>query len=297
MENKKVFHLFYTAILALVERTKNYPKVKRMIIFNKQKENKTIFLKIPERVISLVPSQTELLYDLGLENNLVGITKFCIHPKHLRTNVSIIGGTKQVNFKKIKELQPDVIIANKEENTQEIVYQLSEICPVLVTDIISISDNNKMILELGNLFNKKTEAEDLVDKIEKSYNDFNVFMTNIKTKKALYFIWAKPYMVAGKSTFINTLLQLNKLSNSYKKEKARYPEIALKDMVEKYKPEIILLSSEPFPFKEKHAHEIQKIAPSVKVFFVDGEMFSWYGSRLAQAFTYFKKLQHQLVNK
>lgn len=117
------------------------------------------FENTPKRIISLVPSQTELLYDLGLEDEIVGITKFCVHPFHFKSTKEIIGGTKNIKFDKIKALQPDIIIANKEENTQEIVEQLRTICPVWVTDIVTIADNNKMIEDFGNLFNKRTNAK------------------------------------------------------------------------------------------------------------------------------------------
>ena len=108
------------------------------------------------RIVSLVPSQTELLYDLGLEDNIVGITKFCVHPVHFKATKTIVGGTKNVKFDKIKALQPDIIICNKEENTKEIVEELSAICPVWVTDIYTIEDNLQMISDFGQLFNKRT---------------------------------------------------------------------------------------------------------------------------------------------
>ena len=102
------------------------------------------FEKTPLRIVSLVPSQTELLYDLGLEDNIVGITKFCVHPFHFKATKTIVGGTKTIKFDKIKALQPDIIICNKEENTKEIVEELSQICPVWVTDILMIEDNLQM---------------------------------------------------------------------------------------------------------------------------------------------------------
>ena len=130
------------------------------------------FEKVPKRIVSLVPSQTELLYDLGLEESIVGITKFCVHPYHFKSTKKIIGGTKKVHFEKIRLLQPDIIIANKEENTKEIVEELSKICPVWVTDIITLEDNLKMISDFGILFNKRTEAQKWKDKINFGYLDF-----------------------------------------------------------------------------------------------------------------------------
>jgi ABC-type Fe3+-hydroxamate transport system substrate-binding protein len=245
------------------------------------------------RIVSLVPSQTELLYDLGLEDNIVGITKFCVHPVHFKATKTIVGGTKNVKFDKIKSLQPDIIICNKEENTKEIVEELSAICPVWVTDIYTIEDNLQMISDFGQLFNKRTEAQKWIDKINFAYQNFKQFIQDKPTKKAAYFIWANPYMVAGNQTFINELLQLNRFENIYKEKEGRYPEIELKKIRLEGDPDYVFLSSEPFPFKDEHAFEIGRFTHHAKTVFVDGEMFSWYGSRLLKAFAYFKVLHNK----
>lgn len=247
------------------------------------------FEKTPLRILSLVPSQTELLVDLGLEENIIGITKFCVHPKHLIKEKAIIGGTKNVNFEKIKSLNPDIIIANKEENTHEIVQELSKICPVWVTDIITIKDSLKMIQDFGELFEKQTESQNLTHKIETALTDFELFIENKQSQKVAYFIWANPYMVAGNTNFINELLKLNKFENVFQNQE-RYPEIEIEKMQSETNVELVLLSSEPFPFKEKHKLEIQKFAKKAKIILVDGELFSWYGSRLLKSFDYFKLL-------
>ncbi len=251
------------------------------------------FGRIPKRIISLVPSQTELLYDLGLEEEIVGITKFCVHPKHLKVTKQIVGGTKQVKYDKIKALQPDIIIANKEENTKEIVEELSKICPVWVTNVVTFEDNLQMISDFGKLFNKRTEAQKWNDKITFAYNDFQQFIKDKPIRKVAYFIWANPYMVAGKNTFINEILTLNRFQNIYE-EKGRYPEIKLEKIRQEGDPEIVFLSSEPFPFRDEHAFEIGRNTHHAKTIFVDGEMFSWYGSRLLKAFDYFKQLHQKL---
>jgi iron complex transport system substrate-binding protein len=249
---------------------------------------------VPKRIVSLVPSQTELLYDLGLEEQIVGITKFCVHPFHLLATKTIVGGTKNVKFEKIKALQPDIIIANKEENTKEIVDELSQVCPVWVTDIITIEDNFQMISDFGKLFNKRVEAQKWVDKINFAYCDFQQFIENKSIQKVVYFIWANPYMVAGNNTFINELLQLNKFENIYAKREERYPEVIIQKMRIQGDPDVVFLSSEPFPFKDEHAFELGRFTHHAKTVFVDGEMFSWYGSRLLKAFDYFKLLHSKL---
>ena len=248
------------------------------------------FTTSPKRIVSLVPSQTELLYDLGLEDNIVGITKFCVHPIHLKATKTIVGGTKNIKYDVIQALQPDIIICNKEENTKEIVDQLSAICPVWVTDIYTVEDNSKMIQDFGALFNKRTEAQKWISKIENAKQDFDAFVKNKPIKKVAYFIWANPFMVAGNNTFINELLKLNHFQNIYESKEGRYPEIDLEKIYEEGDPDYVLLSSEPFPFKEEHAFEIGRYTHHAKTIFVDGEMFSWFGSRLLKAFDYFKLL-------
>jgi iron complex transport system substrate-binding protein len=262
-----------------------------MKYFKDQLRTTHTFETTPKRIISLVPSQTELLFDLGLEGQIVGITKFCVHPFHLKSTKTIIGGTKNVKFDKIKALQPDIIIANKEENTKEIVEELRQICSVWVTNIVTLEDNLQMISDFGQLFNKRTEAQKWIDKINFAYQDFQHFIKDKSILKVAYFIWANPYMVAGKDTFINEVLKLNKLDNIYKNREERYPEIIIQKMRIQGDPDLVLLSSEPFPFKDEHAFELGRFTHHAKTIFVDGEMFSWYGTRILKAFDYFKKLR------
>ena len=260
--------------------------------------NHHVFETTPKRIVSLVPSQTELLYDLGLGESIVGITKFCVHPFHFKSTKKIIGGTKKVHFEKIRLLQPDIIIANKEENTLEIVEELSKICSVWVTDIITIEDNLQMITDFGILFNKRTESQKWIDKINFARNDFNHFMKDKTAQKVAYFIWANPYMVAAGNTFINEMLKLNKFENIYDnhpKYEGRYPEVVVQKMRIQGDPDLVLLSSEPFPFTDEHAFELGRHTHHAKTVFVDGEMFSWYGSRIVKAFDYFKKMHQKIA--
>jgi iron complex transport system substrate-binding protein len=247
----------------------------------------------PKRIVSLVPSQTELLYDLGLEDRIVGITKFCVHPYHLKSTKKIVGGTKKVNYDKIRLLKPDIIICNKEENTKEIVEELREICPVWVTDIFTLEDNFQMITDFGQLFDKRIEARKWNDKLAFALSDFKHFIKDIPVQKVAYFIWKKPYMVAGSGTFINELLKLNHFQNHFATQE-RYPEIDLEKMEEDGDLDLILLSSEPFPFKAEDGFEIARCTNNAKAILVDGEMFSWYGSRLLKAFDYFKYLHSSI---
>lgn len=239
----------------------------------------------PKRIISLVPSQTELLVDLGLKNSIVGITKFCVHPQGLRKQKAVVGGTKTVKLEQIKSLNPDLILCNKEENTKKMVRGLKQIAPVHVSDILTIEDALALIQQYGKIFSVEKRAVSLIERIQKELRDFQQFIRARPTQKIVYFIWREPWMVAGGGTFINTLLKLNRFENVYETV-PRYPEINLESLRE---VDFVLLSSEPFPFREKHAEELAAYLPKEKVKFVDGEFFSWYGSRLEKAFRYFKK--------
>lgn len=247
---------------------------------------------ISKRIISLVPSQTELLVDLGLEKNIVGITKFCIHPSSLKKTKAIVGGTKNINIKKIKELNPDIILCNKEENTKEIVEACQQIALTHVSELYTLKDTKKLIYEYGDFFNCQSNSQQIIRELNSLENDFLKFIKNIEKLKVAYFIWKKPWMVAANNTFINHILELNKFDNVFKNLK-RYPEINIEEINKNEDVDLILLSSEPYPFKEKHILEIEKITKT-KTILVDGEMFSWYGSRLLKAFDYFKELHRQL---
>ena len=249
--------------------------------------NRTVTLpKSPSRIVSLVPSQTELLVDLGLREKIVGITKFCVHPSDLKSEKTVVGGTKQVNFNKIKALRPDIVICNKEENTEELVGELSRIAPVWISDIVTITDNNRMIEQLGQIFDVVSKASEIVSKIDSELALFRNYIKGYSEKRVLYIIWKKPYMAAGRGTFIDSLLKENKYSNIFSVNAGRYPEVKQEDFL---KADIILLSTEPYPFKNVDVVEMtKKLNREVKL--VDGEFFSWYGSRLMKAFDYFKSL-------
>ena len=249
--------------------------------------------KTPKRIISLVPSQTELLVDLGLEKFIIGVTKFCIHPSYLRKKKTIVGGTKNIKIDKIKALKPDIILCNKEENTKEIVEACEQIAPTHVSDIFTLDDSKELIMQYGEILSCKTAAENIVKKLNIEISKFQQFIKNTKEKKVAYFIWRNPWMVAGNNTFINHLLELNNFKNIYS-NKQRYPEINLDEITKNDALDFILLSSEPYPFKEKHISEISKYYKNSQTILVDGEMFSWYGSRLLKAFDYFIQLHRSI---
>lgn len=235
------------------------------------------------RIVSLVPSITETLFDLGLTTDeIVGRTKFCIHPKDYVDKIEIIGGTKNLNIDKIKSLKPDFIIANKEENIKEQVEELMKDFKVLVTNVETLEDNYYLIKQFGHLFGKEEKAQFFN---LKTYEAFDIPEPEKKLKVA-YLIWKNPYMTIGGDTFISRILEELGFENLFKNQK-RYPEIQLEDLKS---ADLIFLSSEPFPFKEKHIEEIQEVCKNQKIKIVDGEAFSWYGSHLAKCGEYYREL-------
>ena len=260
-----------------------------MAVFHDQLNRVVNLPQVPQRIISIVPSQTELLFYLGLNAEVIGVTKFCIHPADKFKARTKVGGTKQLNIDQIRALQPDLIIANKEENERSQVEELMNICPVWISDIHDLDSALEMISSIGSLINRETEANALCSDIVSRFNNLVLPVTNLKVA---YFIWRKPYMVAGSDTFIDSMLKKCGLTNVINKD--RYPEITSQEIIAT-DPDLIFLSSEPYPFKQKHIDEFQTLLPNAKVILVDGEMFSWYGSRLLYAPDYFRAIMQALT--
>lgn len=240
----------------------------------------------PRRIVSLVPSQTELLFELGLGARVVGVTKFCLHPPEAREKAVIVGGTKNFHFDKIDALQPDLILGNKEENYREGIEQLAEKYPVWLSDIADLDDALRMIRQVGLVAGAPTKAEQLATAINDSFHESP---TESPARSAAYFIWRQPYMVAAQGTFIDDLLRRAGFRNVFA-DHARYPEISAEQLAAA-EPDTILLSSEPYPFSEKHLAEFRAICPAATVRIVDGELFSWYGSRLRHSAAYLRALR------
>lgn len=241
-----------------------------------------------QRIVSLVPSQTELLFDLGLGDRVVGVTKFCIHPKFYTEKITKVGGTKEVKHDVIKVLEPDLIIGNKEENEQDDILELMKHYPVWMSDITTLTDAMDMIGRIGAITGAKEKAKDIIEQIDENFSQLHPLEV---PQTVLYLIWRGPYMAAGRGTFINHILERCGLTNILTTD--RYPELTSNQM-EMLKPKYIFLSSEPYPFKEKHVAELQVYAPKAKIIMVDGEMFSWYGSRLIKTAPYLNTLLAQL---
>ena len=239
----------------------------------------------PQRIVSLVPSQTELLFDLGLCKQVVGVTKFCVHPSKARQQAAVIGGTKNFDFAKIAACQPDLIIGNKEENYQEGIEQLAAQYPVWLSDVTGAL---RMIKQVGLITGRAPGAAVLAATVARQ---FGALPATTPTESVAYLIWRKPYMAAAAGTFINDLLARAGFTNVFG-ALGRYPEITPEQLT-RAAPQRILLSSEPFPFQAKHVAEFQALCPEAQIEVVDGELFSWYGSRLLHAAAYLTRLRQR----
>lgn len=258
----------------------------------KDQLNREILIeKVPQKIVSLVPSQTELLSYLGLEDHIVGVTKFCVYPARLRKEKKVVGGTKTVQFDTIRDLNPDIILCNKEENTPEMVRELQKIAPVHVSEINNFEDSLELIAMYGELFQCVEKSEALIGLLKAEKEKFQAQVPK-KGLKVAYLIWKNPWMAAGGNTFINSMLKLNGLKNVYESDPERYPQTSLRKL-KLLKPDLIFLSSEPYPFKRVHIEEIKAVC-DVPILQVNGEFFSWYGSRSLPAFSYFEDFQKHL---
>lgn len=239
-----------------------------------------------KRIVTLVPSQTQLLHYFNLDEEVVGISKFCIHPEEWFRSKIRVGGTKTVDIDKVKDLSPDLIIGNKEENTKEDIEALKQIAPVWMSDVNTLDEAFDMILQLGVITGREEKSSELVDQVKDRFNELKESINEVPRakKSVLYFIWKDPNYVAGQSTFINSMIRAMGLKNVISED--RYPELTDNSL----SPDMVFLSTEPYPFKKEDIVTYQKMFPRAEIKIVDGEMFSWYGSKLLDAPDYFRSL-------
>ncbi len=242
----------------------------------------------PQRIVSLVPSQTELLFDLGLQEQIVGLTKFCVHPEALVQQATIIGGTKNFKFEVIERLQPDLIIGNKEENYLEGIERLKRDYPVWMSDIENLPQALEMMQQVGTITRRSNQARELAVAIEQSWQQ----LLMVDGLRCAYLIWREPYMSVGQGTFIDDALTRAGYHNVFK-DLPRYPEISIDDL-RSQSLDVLMLSSEPYPFADQHIKELQQSLPDTRIVLVDGEMFSWYGSRLLKSTAYLNDLAKRI---
>lgn len=257
--------------------------------FTDQVGNTITLASSPTRIISLVPSQTELLSDLGLDDRVAGITKFCVRPPDWHRRKTRVGGTRKLNMQLIHQLQPDLVIANKEENTQEEITSLADHFPVWTSDISNLARACDMIHQVGNMTSTTTQSSAIIRSIHREFDNLQHGIALHDRIRAAYLIWNDPLMTIGGDTFIHAMLSAAGFTNVFA-GKNRYPVTSIDEILQ-LDAQVLFLSSEPYPFRQKHIDQLQPLLPSVKIQVVDGEMFSWYGSRLRYAPAYFREVR------
>ncbi len=247
----------------------------------------------PERIVSLVPSTTETLFSLGVGERVVGVTRFCVHPGEARERARVVGGTKNPRIEAILSLEPDLVLANQEENRKEDVDRLRERVPVHVFFPKEVGDAVADIRSLGHLLGEPKAALTLAEEIEQALARLRG--DKWRPTRYLYFIWRRPYMVAGPETFIEALLAESGLLNAAPRNRGRYPEMGIEEIA-RSGAEVLLLSSEPFPFEEKHRAElIAELGNDARAVLADGELLSWHGARLRQGLPYLRSLAERIA--
>jgi ABC-type Fe3+-hydroxamate transport system substrate-binding protein len=261
----------------------------------------------PERIVSLVPSLTDLLAHLDLGDRVVGVTRFCERPEGWREQKTIVGGTKQVKIDTVRELAPDLILANKEENTPGDVEALDAIAPVYVTDVGTVEEATVMIRAVGRLTGRAEAADDLADTIAARFDalpdagaasaaeDPSSPAKAPETVRAAYLIWRTPYMTVGGDTFIHDVMTRGGFANPFA-DRTRYPEVTPEELGA-LDLDVLLCSSEPFPFHQKEAFtaDLRAACPDTPLEIVDGQLFSWYGPRLLKTPDYLQDLRARIA--
>ncbi|UTW60617.1 ABC transporter substrate-binding protein [bacterium SCSIO 12741] len=246
---------------------------------------------VPKRIVSLVPSITEYLFWLGLGAHVVGVTRFCTHPSSCRKEKAVVGGTKDPDIDKIRELAPDLILANKEENLREHVEELAQEFSVWVSDVYTLEDSFELFREIGKMTGTMEQATTLVKTVRNNFDNLDKITS---PKRAAYFIWKEPWMVCGSENFISFLIERAGFTNIYGTSKERYPMVTL-DEVKLLQPEVIMLSTEPYPFGSRNLREMEEEFPEAKVIQVDGRLFSWYGSALMETTAHIREIHSSLM--
>ena len=237
------------------------------------------------KIISLVPSITELVCDLGYKDQVVGCTQFCVHPAGLHRTAELVGGTKDPDLEKIRSLEPSHIIVNTEENRAEDIQSLKNIANTLETFPKSPDEITSMIQDVSKFLGETKEADKLIKNIDMEFEKLTTLVNKkniVSQNKFLYFIWVNPWMVAGENTYISKFLETLGLENAAPKNE-RYPHIQIED-IKKYNPDLLFLASEPWPFRKRDLETIKQFWPEHPLACrINGKLLSWYGSSTLKA--------------
>lgn len=247
------------------------------------------------RVVSLVPSITELVCDLGLAGRLVGRTGFCIHPKQTLRGIAKVGGTKTVDVEKVRALRPTHVILNIDENERPLAEALAEFVPhLIVTHPLAPLDNLALFRLIGGIFGCEQLAETLAARFLAAHDALT--SQAHPQRNVLYLIWKDPWMTVARDTYVSRTLALAGLNTLPSQATARYPEFSLEDAWVA-QADLVLLSTEPYMFRSKHLEELEclPVFAGKRVHLIDGEMTSWYGSRAIEGLVYLDRFRRSIA--
>ena len=255
-------------------------------------------LNVPAaRIVSLVPSITETLFELGAGGQVAGVTDYCIHPAAAVAQILKVGGTKGFSLDRVVGLEPDLVIANKEENRKPEVEALRRECPVFVTDPRTVEQAMKTVLDLGMLTGRAVEASTMAADCESRLS--GVYPATLaRPFRTVCFVWRDPWMAVGSDTYVGDLLDTFGFKNIFASEDGRYPQTSLEAVLDRG-PEVIMLPDEPFEFGSGDVGEIEAFfaergAP-VKIFAMDGTLLTWFGYRTALGVDYLQRTKTSLL--
>lgn len=240
------------------------------------------------RIVSLVPSLSETVCDLGLRDELIACTKFCIEPKDLHRSCTLVGGTKDFDVAQILSLNPTHILCNQEENPKAPVEELMKHVPTSVTFPKSPKDVPAMLRDIGDFLAARDPFERAARELEGAMQALQL----LPRQRFLYFIWRQPYMIAGRDTYISRFLEQWGWENAAPKDE-RYPSLEPNEITAA-KADLILFSSEPFPFRKRDADRLRtEIADCPPIYRIDGQMLSWFGTRTVKAWAMMEEIRRQ----
>jgi len=258
-----------------------------------------ILPRLPQRIVSLVPSITETVIDLGASARLVGITTYCTHPQSVVASIPKVGGTKGFSFRKIDSLTPDLVIANKEENRKQQIEKLRKKYPVFVTYPRTVEDAIKMVADLGVL----TATSAMASKFIATCQQLLAAIGNSALGRPLRtgcMIWRDPWMAAGADSYASALLGRVGFTNVYNLSAGRYPETSLQTVFER-NPDVIILPDEPYEFGEQDKQEVESFfserGKSIRVLLMDGSYLTWFGTRTLKGLRHLRQVKSKLCAK
>lgn len=238
----------------------------------------------PKRVVSLVPSLTEVLFDLGAGASVAGVTSFCIHPPQARETAAVVGGTKNPKVDVIRQLAPDLVYMNLEENLKRHAEAIREFAPVFVTEPKKVADVESLILQLARIHAREREGDAIVSRLAAALEEVR--------RKARRFtfavaIWKNPWMWCGGDTYVSNLVAEAGGLNVFAGQ-TRYPTLQAEDVVREHRPEVIFLPDEPYLFTDDDAADLRAKTGARVVGPFAGDLFTWHGTRTVEGLAFLR---------